>query len=824
MQIHRHIRKFAGELMLGAGLILIGLSAHGDTPPPEWPRVFFRDGVTNTIYQPQLESWDYFTMKVRSAVSIQPKGAAQATFGTIVVTAQTQVDRAERQVYLSAMQITDENFPSAGTKEAAYLATLRSLLPKSVKSISLDRLEANLAILEAREKSKGQPLKNDPPLILFSQVPAMLILVDGPAEYRPVDNTSLDRVLNTRALILRDKDGTHYLHLFDGYVQAPALGGPWKVAKTVPSDVTTAETQSVKAKQVDLLAGQKNPDTGKFPSLKSTPVPKLYVLFNPAELITTDGVPKWTAIPSTQLLCATNTIDHLFRNLVDQRFYVLLSGRWFRSTSFNGPWEYVGGANLPQDFANIPDDDAQENVKAAVPGTHQAEECAIANSIPNMVKVERAKAKLDPAPAYDGSPKLQAIEGTSLYYVVNCPMPVIRVDTNAWYTCQNGIWYVSTSTLGPWALATSVPAVIYSIPPSSPVHYVVYSRIYNYDATYVWVGTTPGYYGTIVGPDGVVVYGTGYDYPAYVGSTVYVAYPVTYGYASNPCWTPWAGWSFGFAVCWAANDDWEWWCGCPPAPYWGPYYYPCYGAYYNAYGGVTAWGPYGWAGTTGYIYHQNGSWSGVSRGAAGYNAWTGNEWATQYGRAYNSTTGTSAVGQRGAVQNVYTGNYAYGARGAAYNSQTGAAAAGSKVTIGNENTGNSVTAGRGAVYNPNTGNTTQISGIKGDQAGAINVNGNVIVGKDGNYYRPNGSGGWEQLTKPPGTVNPQAGNLNAQQQNLGAQQRQWQSSNASQQQLQSLNREYNAQNVGAQRQQSFQANRPAFRSGGGGGGGFRGRR
>ena len=157
--------------------------------------------------------------------------------------------------------------------------------------------------------------------------------------------------------------------------------------------------------------------------------------------------------------------------------------------------------------------------------------------------------------------------------------------------------------------------MIYAV--RSPLHYVVYSRVYRSDGSHAWVGTTPGYYGTMVGSDGTVVYGTGYAYPPYVGTTVYVCYPSTYGYGCNPCWTPWVGWSFGFAAGWAMAEDWYWWNACPPAPYWGPYWYPCYGAYYNAYGGITAWGPYGWAGTTGYIYHENGPWTGVSRGAAG---------------------------------------------------------------------------------------------------------------------------------------------------------------------------------------------------------------
>jgi hypothetical protein len=410
------------------------------------------------------------------------------------------------------------------------------------------------------------------------------------------------------------------------------------------------------------------------------------------------------------------------------------------------------------------------------------------------------------------------IEGTPLQYAANCATPVIRVDASHWYACQNGVWFVAAGSTGPWVAATNVPAVIYSIPPSSPMHYVTYVRIYNYDASFIWVGTTPGYYGAMVSPDGVVVYGTGYYYPAYVGSTIYVAYPVTYGYGCNPCWTPWSGWCVGFTVGFSCYWGYNYWSCCPCAPYWGPYYGWCYGSYYNAYGGITTWGPYGWAGTSGYIYHQNGPWTGTSRAAAGYNAWTGNQWAAQYGRAYNSVTGASVVGRRGAVQNVYTGNYATGARGVAYNSQTGMAAAGSKTTIGNVNTGNSATIGRGSVYNPNTGNITQISGARGSGGGGvIKVNGNVIAGKDGNYYRPDGSGGWEQITRPPASVNPQGAAGVGQRQNAGVPQ-QWnsmQANAANQQRVQSLNNQYQARQMGAQRQQSFQMNRPAFRGGGG---------
>jgi hypothetical protein len=816
MKMLRLATSISFQVMRLSELVLFGAASAATRSiadvPPEWPRIIFSEGRTNIIYQPQLQSWDYDTLKALCAVAVQPRGVEQPVFGTIQLTAQTRVDRAERTVLLEQLEITQGFFPGAAGQERAYLATIRSVLPADARSISLDRLEAELAIRQARKRSASQPLRNDPPVIIFCSAPALLVPIDGTPVYRPVEGTGLDRVFNTRALILRDASGRHYLHLFDGYVQSASLSGPWAAVSDPPMNLKKAEALAVESRQVDLLAGQENPDNGEKASLKSTPLPVLYVTSSPTELIVLHGEAQWVPLPATQLLYVTNTAAQVFKSRADQQIYLLISGRWFRGGSFQGPWEFVPGRNLPRDFTTIPDDSPKENAKAAVPGTHQALEALIANGIPSTVKVNRRTAAMDPPPQYDGSPELERIDGTTLQYVRDCATPVIRVDSRTWYACQNGVWFLSASSAGPWSVATSVPAMIYSIPPSSPVHYVVYSRTYRYDADSVWVGTTPGYYGTMVGPDGTVVFGTGYPYEPYVGETLFVSYPVTYGYGCEPCWTPWVGWSFGFASGWASGDDWYWWCACPPAPYWGPYWYPCYGSYYNAYGGITAWGPYGWAGTTGYIYHQEGPWTGVSRAAVGYNAWTGNAWATSYGRAYNSTTGTRVIGQRGAVENIYTGNYAYGGRGAFYNENTGAAGVGRKVTWGNEETGKQGSAGRGTVYNPETGQATHIAGIKGEDAGIVRVNDHVIASKDGNYYRPDGHGGWEEIPKPlKSTVTPRAADAMAgSHPNAQCQWNRMQPSLANQQQIQQLNNQANARQVGAQRQQSFQVNRPAF--------------
>lgn len=786
---------------------------------PGWPRVAVIAGITNTVYQPQLDAWDGQVLNAHAAVALQPEGAAQPIFGVISVNAATDVDKAQRVVQLREVQLTDARFPAAPEKKAAYLELLRSGAPQQVGTIALDRLEANLAALQQQQSAQGQPLQNDPPTLLVSQVPALLVALEGPPVYQAQANSSLQRVLNTRALLVKEPSGQFFLHLFDGYVTAPSLEGPWKAATILPHDLRAVEKKAVEMRAVDLLSGQPDPETKKMPSLQKSALPRLIVTTTPTELIVFAGEPQWIEIKDTGLLYVSNTAGNVFKHLKDLKNYILISGRWFRSASLQGPWEYVPGTGLPQDFANIPDSSPKENVKASVPGTRQAQEAVIANSVPQTAKVDRQKTQIAPL-QYDGTPQLKPIDRTSLYYVVNSATPIIKVDATTFYACQGGVWFKASSLSGPWDIATAVPAVIYSIPPSSPLHYVTYVRVTSHNDAFVWVSYTGGYSGTIVSVDGVVVYGTGYRYTPWIG-TVYIAAPVTYGYCASPTWTPWAGWAYGFAAGWAWGASYSYWSACPVAPYWGPYGYACYGSAYNAYGGVTAWGPYGWAGTSGTVYGQSGAWSTASRGAAGYNAWTGNRWATEYGRAYNSTTGARAVGQRGAVENVYTGNYASGQRGAAYNPNTGAAAVGGQVTVGNAYTGQSATAGRAAVYNPNTGHVTSVGGVQTEQGSVGHIGNDVYATKDGQVYRADGQGSWSQMQRPQSGASTSGSSTTSTRSTSrpssasqgtvpGSQSASFQSSGPPA----GLNGDFQARSRGEQRTRSFQANRPQLSGGG----------
>jgi hypothetical protein len=109
---------------------------------------------------------------------------------------------------------------------------------------------------------------------------------------------------------------------------------------------------------------------------------------------------------------------------------------------------------------------------------------------------------------------------------------------------DRGIWFTGKSPNGPWSVATDRPADIDKVPPSSPVYNTKYVYIYDVTPTTVYVGYTPGYLGCYVaGP--TVVYGTGFVYPGWFGG-MYYPRPVTWGFGMS--YNPWTGWSIGMGV------------------------------------------------------------------------------------------------------------------------------------------------------------------------------------------------------------------------------------------------------------------------------------
>src|SRR3981081_2464950 len=133
-----------------------------------WPRQFEDNGIKAAIYKPQIEKWEGSEFETRSAVTITPPGSNAPIYGVFWMKARADVDKAARIVTLNDVAVTRANFPSAANLQSTYLTLIRKHVPLASKTIALDHVEAGYAISEAVKKARAVPVKNDPPMIIYS--------------------------------------------------------------------------------------------------------------------------------------------------------------------------------------------------------------------------------------------------------------------------------------------------------------------------------------------------------------------------------------------------------------------------------------------------------------------------------------------------------------------------------------------------------------------------------------------------------------------------------------------------------------------------------
>ena len=232
---------------------------------------------------------------------------------------------------------------------------------------------------------------------------------------------------------------------------------------------------------------------------------------------------------------ANNTDSPVFVYSPTQTYYYLAAGRWFSAQTLTGPWTFAS-LSLPADFAKIPLSSPASAILASVPGTSQAKDAVLIAQIPTVMVLNPTTAAAQAKVEYTGAPQFVPIEGTTLLYATNTPDKVIQVG-DLYYLCLQGVWFMSASPQGPWTTASSVPQVIYTIPPSSPVYNVTYVTQVTTSSGYVQSSYTAGYLGAFVmgaAVGAIVTSGTGYYYPPYIGYPpygypVYHPYPTAYG-------------------------------------------------------------------------------------------------------------------------------------------------------------------------------------------------------------------------------------------------------------------------------------------------------
>jgi hypothetical protein len=573
----------------------------GAAPPPDggWPRSqTTASGAALVIYQPQIASWtDQKHIVAYSAVSYTPKGAPKAALGTIRLESDTSVALNERLVSFSDLKITEPNFATLTRDELrTAVEEIVATVKPDERVIALDRVLANVDTSQIIPKNVDG-VKADPPAIFFSQTPAVLVNVDGEPIWSPIPQNDLTTAVNTNwDLFQHGPTKTFYLRNDRVWLKAADVNGPWAPAGTLPDSFKKLPADD-NWKDVKASLPGKTVSAGE--------APHVFVSFAPAELILLRGKPSYLAVEgATPLLWINNTESDVFRMGLTGAVYFLVAGRWFTASDFTGPWTFAT-PNLPAVFAQIPLEHERSRVLASVPGTRQAAEAIMLAQIPQTARV--SKTVQAPEVAYQGEPKFQPIEKTTVQRAVNTDKDILKVG-DLYYMCFQGVWFMSRTPTGPWEVTGEVPKQIYEIPVSSPSYPVTYVTVQESNDDAVVFATAMAFTGVMVAW-GCAVWGTGYYYPPYYGYGGFGGYPYYYGHYPT----------YGY----------------------GASYNPWTGAYSR---GAVAYGPYGGAGVTQRYNPRTGTYS---RGAAAYGPYGARGAAS----AYNPRTGTAAATRQGS--NVY---------------------------------------------------------------------------------------------------------------------------------------------------------------------------
>ncbi|MBC6493160.1 hypothetical protein ACFSQD_03220 [Flavihumibacter stibioxidans] len=569
------------NLYLNAGMLLTALLLTIAGFSQSWPvQVQLNNGDRLKLYEPQPSAFSNNQLSFQAAVSLVKKGTGEPVFGTIWANSQTMKEGSYQ--VLQSISVTGLRFPPeiGESLNDEVEQALESAIP--ARQLKLADSDLNLALERNQQKeSLTGSFQNKAPKVIYTNKPTLLVVVDGNPVWQRNDDWGMEALINSPNTIVRHSNGRLYLYGGKHWYQSSSLSGPFSYTAYPPASLSKVENAIREAEEKNLAADNKNEFENEFSDENLSPVENILVSTEPAELIQSRGEADFTPVSNTGLLYVENSPNDIFMDIASQQYFVLLSGRWYRSRSLNGNWEYISADDLPKDFSRIPAGSPKDNVLASVAGTPAATNALMDAQIPQTARVERSRATS--SVEYDGEPEFERISGTKMSYAVNSSATVIRYRQQ-YFLVDNGVWFRSGSPYGPWSVSDVRPDEVDLIPPSYPVYNVKYVYIYDVTPDYIYMGYTPGYLNTyIYGP--TVVYGTGYYYRPW-HRRYYYPRPFTWGF--NMHYSPWFGWSIGFNYYpgWFNTGyryrPWDRWYG----GWWGPTVYrPAYcGPSYRDYG------------------------------------------------------------------------------------------------------------------------------------------------------------------------------------------------------------------------------------------------
>lgn len=524
------------------------VAAPASPAPTVWPLRIPAAGGTIVLYEPQVRTWPNYTqMTGIAATAVTLPGAPAPVYGTLSFSSLASADVPAGMVSLVNPKLDATSWPTASQTDATALdAFLKANL--HVEGKPFLPLAMVLSSIPRSQRPHTIPLRANPPVIYVKQSPAVLVVFDGKPSFAPIPGTALTYAVNTNWEIVHDPaSGLFYVHARSGWYSGSGAAGPFTPTVAPASFAAIPATGPLSYVRAAL----------KAPKPTGTVVPRVIVSTVPAALIDIAGQPQFANIPGTQLRYVTNTTSDLFFSLDTTVWYVLLAGRWFSAANLNGPWTFAS-THLPPDFQKIPENSPRGRVLVSVPGTTQAFYAANVAQVPHVTQVDPSKVSLT-VTYHPDAPIFAPIPTTPLEYATNTSTDVIKVDASSYFACHHGVWFTAVSPLGPWTAASYVPAVIYTIPESSPLYHVTFVHVYDAqgvaltappptptprpDQTYqnlpaqelsqgdkaaFYEAASNGYVGGYAANWGSYASGTGFYAPGY-SNEFWVANPPTYG-------------------------------------------------------------------------------------------------------------------------------------------------------------------------------------------------------------------------------------------------------------------------------------------------------
>jgi hypothetical protein len=147
-----------------------------------------------------------------TAVSHVAKGEQKPALGTIKFETDTEVSVEQRLVKFSKIKIVETNFQTLSKEQTQEIVSeLEKNIPEEDRIIALDRVLAYV------DKSTINPknvtgLKSDPPRIILTQTPSLLLSFDGEPIWSPIKDNELKFAVNTNWDIFQHAPtGLYYL-------------------------------------------------------------------------------------------------------------------------------------------------------------------------------------------------------------------------------------------------------------------------------------------------------------------------------------------------------------------------------------------------------------------------------------------------------------------------------------------------------------------------------------------------------------------------------------------------------------------------------------